>query len=167
MIYAQVLPGPLPTSAYNNRTLQSHIKPVCVIQGVYRFIKHHIFSFLHTHTQSPFVPFQYLLPLLWPFTIQMLKLLFLFYFCILYLHDQLWKEYFDHVWIGHVGAIKINELYLWESSNYSWIFRLFFFIMIIFSFSTRLKDIPMVHMQSLINFDSTVMQIFCFKYLNE
>lgn len=127
MIYAQVLPGPLPTSAYNNRTLQSHIKPVCVIQGVYRFIKHHIFSFLHTHTQSPFVPFQYLLPLLWPFTIQMLKLLFLFYFCILYLHDQLWKEYFDHVWIGHVGAIKINELYLWESSNYSWIFRLFFF----------------------------------------
>lgn len=162
-----MLPGPLPTSAYNNRTLQSHIKPVCVIQGVYRFIKHHIFSFLHTHTQSPFVPFQYLLPLLWPFTIQMLKLLFLFYFCILYLHDQLWKEYFDHVWIGHVGAIKINELYLWESSNYSWIFRLFFFIMIIFSFSTRLKDIPMVHMQSLINFDSTVMQIFCFKYLNE
>lgn len=162
-----MLPGPLPTSAYNNRTLQSHIKPVCVIQGVYRFIKHHIFSFLHTHTQSPFVPFQYLLPLLWPFTIQMLKLLFLFYFCILYLHDQLWKEYFDHAWIGHVGAIKINELYLWESSNYSWIFRLFFFIMIIFSFSTRLKDIPMVHMQSLINFDSTVMQIFCFKYLNE
>lgn len=158
---ALCLPLHITTEHYNLTSNQS------VWFKVYTDLLNTISSLSSTHTQSPFVPFQYLLSLLWPFTIQMLKLLFLFYFCILYLHDQLWKEYFDHVWIGHVGAIKINELYLWESSNYSWIFRLFFFIMIIFSFSTRLKDIPMVHMQSLINFDSTVMQIFCFKYLNE
>lgn len=119
---ALCLPLHITTEHYNLTSNQS------VWFEVYTDLLNTISSLSSTHTQSPFAPFQYLLPLLWPFTIQMLKLLFLFYFCILYLHDQLWKEYFDHVWIGHVGAIKINELYLWESSNYSWIFRLFFLL---------------------------------------
>lgn len=61
------------------------------------------------------------------------------------------------------GCYKNKCAVVMRKFKFCWLLRfliLFFLTTIISSFSTRLKAIPMAHMQSLINFDSMAMQIF-------